>query len=246
MSRIGHRSTTLLLLLAAAIPSLLWADKSQPIPPFIAHYQLDRGVIPVGEVVVTLAISGDGRYSYRSQTRLIGLAAQFRQDEIDEVSQGSIKDLQIVPEQYSYQHRRTGDDRNLSLNFDWHKNRAIHEIKDSRWSMAVPKGVQDKFSQQLSLMLAMTTSPKLLDIQVADGGGLKQYRYTLDGEEVVNTTIGDYQAVKAIRSKSGRPSQTTLWLAPELHYLPIRIERTRGGNPYRLSLLKIQWSHPND
>jgi len=44
-----------------------------------------------------------------------------------------------------------------------------------------------------------------------------------------------------IRSKDNRPSRASLWLAPELNYLPVKVERTEKDGQFIMELSWVNW-----
>ena len=62
---------------------------------------------------------------------------------------------------------------------------------------------------------------------VADGGKLKHYLFDAVGPEIVRTARGQFNTVVVQRRQAEHnPRRTQLWLAPRLHYLPVRIRHT--------------------
>ena len=107
--------------------------------------------------------------------------------------------------------------------------------------MAIPDGVQDKFSQQLALTQQLPGNGDSIKFEVADGGRLKIYQFTPQGEERLKTEVGEYTTIKLTREKDVRPSNATLWMAAELNYLPIKIVKQEKDNQFVMELRTITW-----
>jgi len=58
------------------------------------------------------------------------------------------------------------------------------------------------------------------------------------GREMVPTPLGHFETLKVQRL--GDQRETTLWCAPALHYLPVRIEQENRGSRVRLNLKSLQ------
>jgi hypothetical protein len=69
---------------------------------------------------------------------------------------------------------------------------------------------------------------------------LKQYRYQAQGEEAIDTPLGTFDTLRIQRRKDDQPADYTLWLAPALDYLPLRIVRRHQDVSYRMDLLELQ------
>jgi hypothetical protein len=213
------------------------AAEKTGLSPFGATYQLKTGNMLFGEVRVELTLSPTGRYRYQSLTIPVGLAAVLRSDQVTEQSSGRIGQCGITPEHYLYQHQKASQPRQTELTFDWVAGRVTNHSRGSHWSMRVPPGTQDKFSQQLELMLRINegcSSP--LQFPVADGGRLKQYRFERGGETWTETPTGRFRTIRLTRSKDRKSSRATLWLAPALGYLPVRIEKRDGSGKVVMEL----------
>lgn len=171
----------------------------------------------------------------------MGLAAVFRKDEITERSEGKFENARVVPETYHYSHKKPKRTRNVNLDFDWQASRVTNQTADSHWTMAIPPGTQDKFSQQLALILALSRGEKQTEFKVADGGLLKTYRYTEVARETIKVNADQYQTIRLDRNKGDRPSRASLWFAPSLNYLPIKITKDEEDGNYMMELISVSW-----
>ncbi|AKH20312.1 hypothetical protein AAY24_08075 [Sedimenticola thiotaurini] len=237
--------TLLLATCLALLPGIATPTAGQILKPYRAEYQLSLGSLVVGRAKITLDLSADGQYSYRAYTWPVGLAALFRKDEITEQSEGRIVNDAVVPSRYLYSHKRPKRTREVNLDFNWPAGRVANQIAGTPWSMQIPEGTQDKFSQQLALILAVGRGDKAAEYRVADGGLLKSYRYTEVDREQVNTKSGQYSAIKLVRNKGDRPSRTTFWFAPELNYLPVKITKHEKEGNYIMELISVTWQDGN-
>ncbi|MGD2083462.1 MAG: DUF3108 domain-containing protein [Chromatiales bacterium] len=237
MSRLRPASAILALL--AGLTPAAQDQLPAPLAPVSAEYRVLRDGIPLAHVEVRLEVHTDGTYRYESHTAPAGLIAWLRDDEILERSQGTWHAGGFVPRRYSYSHQ-TGDGvRDVEIEFDWAGQRAVNRAGGTTWTMSVPQSTQDKLGQQLTLMIAMGRGLRTIDIQVADGGVLKTYRYQVQGREVVRSPAGEFLAWRVRRRKDDRPSRLTLWSAPALGYLPVRMDRREGDDTYRLELVSV-------
>lgn len=235
--------------LLALAASLVWQAAAAVEPPaintlrpFSATYHLSRVGMLFGEVRVTLALSSQGEYRYHAHTLPRGPVTLFRDDEITEESTGRIVGNEIRPDGYRYRHEHAENNRDAELSFDHAEGQVLNQISGTRWRMPVPPGVQDKFSQQLALMQRMLLGANDLDFPVADGGRLKTYRYDRIGSQVIDSPAGTLKTVALARRKDGRPSQMTIWLAPELGFLPVMVERRASDDRFTMLLQSVTWA----
>ena len=209
--------------------------------PFTAEYDLSWGILVFAKVQVSLTLHSPNRYRYEARTTPTGLYNLIRSDEITEISKGMLKGGRITPLNYHYRHKKTDSDHQVDLEFNWQALQVINQTPDSRWIMKVNPGTQDKFGQQLSLMLALAGGKRDIGFKVADGGRTKSYRFEYQGKELIHTPAGSYQALNMVRTKDGRPSQASLWLAPEINYLPVRVERKEKDGLFVMKLNAFRW-----
>ncbi|WP_428603461.1 DUF3108 domain-containing protein [Sedimenticola sp.] len=223
------------------LPDLVLGETDVSLKPYSAEYRVSKGSFVIGRATITLSLSSDDRYTYRAFTAPVGLAAVFRKDEITELSEGRLRNDQVIPSRYLYTHKRPKRTRQVNLDFNWRTGRVANRTPDSNWSMEIHEGTQDKFSQQLALSLALSRGEKSAEYQVADGGLLKSYRYTEISREPIRIESGHYQTIKLERNKGDKPSRTTLWFAPDLNFLPVRIAKHEKDGDYVMELISVSW-----
>ncbi len=224
-------------------------DTRTTLKPFVATYMITAMGLEGINVTNSLSIgssnkNADGEkqaYHFKSYSMPVGLLA-FKKDETrDEQSEGLILDGHIRPDRYSYlQIRDNKTRRSVELIFDWENEEVSnhHKHKNSKWSMPVVQKTVDKLSYQLSLMLELAGKPeKNFSFHVADGGKLKEYRFEIVGEERVYTSLGSYKTLKIQHQRYQKDKNITLWCAPELNYLPVKIIQVETDKPTFISTL---------
>lgn len=239
--------SALLLLLALIIPGLSRSE-STPLPPHSAEYQLSRDGLPFAHMVMQLEHRSNGNYRFESRTRahkalaLVSMAVEIAPNaNVTEVSNGVLKAGRYRPEGYRFQ-RKNADKRELRIDFDWDAMRALTTSEGRPWSMEIPRHAVDKLAVLLVLRQDLSQGTEDLSYAVADGGKLKTYRYRRVGETRISTPAGTRNSIELSRSKNGAPADYRLWLAPELHYLPVLVERRENGSLFRMELVRVETS----
>ncbi len=213
-----HRGLFWFLLAAAALPS----QAAGPIEAFQARYSIHYGKLPIGESERSLARAANGDYLYTTRTRSTGLAEALIRDRISE--QSRFRYVRGRPQALEYRYERVGGkrDRAIHVQFDWRRKLA-RGVQDGRpWQVALQPGVHDALLYQLAASLDLQRGQRTLSYRVADEGELKPYELAIEGEEVLDTPLGRLATVKLRRLDDER--DTTLWMARDLAYLPVRIE----------------------
>ena len=220
-----------------------FAKAAGPTPqviPYTAVYQISRNDLPFGRSEVTLERDDASGYTYSASTRPDGFIALFRSETITEISHGKLQGNQVTPLQYRYNKAAQERSRTIAISFDWGKAKATTRSGDSSWSMSIPVGTQDKFSQQLAARLALAKGQQQITFDVADGGKLKRYRYEVEKKEKLSTTIGKLETLRVKRYKQESPADYTIWFAPELEYLPVRFEREQADGFFVMEIAQLK------
>lgn len=190
---------------------------------FAATYVVKKGFMDIGEVQRTLTPQGGGKYVFESTTTSSGMAAWVLRGTITERSTFSFVNGVIQPISYFYE-RTFGKGKIVKLGFDWVKNTVTNDVNKNPWVMPLEPATLDKLVYQISLMKDMAPGKREYTYKVADGGKLKTYQAVVLSEEETSTPMGTFHSIKITRV--GDKRGTTLWCAPKLNYLPVRIEQT--------------------
>ena len=207
--------------------------------PFSASFSVSRGAIPLGELELEFDFGDDRRYTYHAHTQPGLLAGWFSGGEAVEESHGEITAERVIPQAYSY--RETDDEEdNAEVRFDWQALKAYTSSGGVTWAQEIDDGIQDRLSQQLMVRLELSRGKREVSYRVADGGKLKSYLFRVVEEEMLDTPLGELHCLKVERSKESRKPDYTIWFAPQLDYLPVRIERRRKGKRYKMELESLE------
>jgi len=228
---------SLISLVPVLVASELAALEEAALVPFESRYELSIKGIPQGETRVQLEPDRPGTYLYRSLTQPKSLAAWFRDETVREQSHFEISAKGLRPLEFEYQRSSDRADRSVTIRFDWEKNRVLNSVEGDNWSMPVPVGTLDKILVNLALMLDLQHGLTHVEYPVADGGMLKTYRFDVINKTRIETPAGAFDTVVVKRSREDKQS-TQLWCAPELGYLPVRVERRLSDDMYYTSELK--------
>ncbi|WP_455218426.1 DUF3108 domain-containing protein [Kaarinaea lacus] len=215
----------LLLSLPGFAVSASSSAKTLPIPAnFTVEYVLESGLFTIGNTRRTLKVLDNGLYVFESYTWPAGMLSVFYNGDLTERSVWKYENNMAVPLEYIYKDTNKGSERDAVLTFDWEKNVVTNNINDEPWNLDIKKGTLDKLLYQLSIMIDLVNDSKRTNLKyaVADGGKLRTYIAEIKEPEIIKTPAGSFETVRIVRES--RKSITTLWCAPSLKYLPVRIE----------------------
>lgn len=205
-------------------------------PAYEAGYDVKKYRVTVGHSKVELKKQKD-KFHYSQQIKLVGLAALLRKDIVTEqswLSRNDEGDFEL--ERYQYEHRRSKDKNNwdilLEASWQQHENEqsTAHfsgTVHGAKTDIATKGEVWDSFSVQLALMNAVSNKENNLNYQVISKGRLKRYMFTYKGRETLTLDETDYETIRFSRSSGSKVLK--IWLAPELHHVPVKLEKYEEG-----------------
>lgn len=180
------------------------------------------------------------RYNLETVAEATGLTSLFMSGRLTQKSSGRIGPLGLMPEHYEIQR---GPGRKESLEFDYAGN-AIQSIRTDpkrgtrTLSLPLLTGAQDPLSSIYQLAMAAQNGAEGL-IVAASSKRVKGYPYRILGTETLRTPLGEIKALHVARA--GDSSDTHLWLAPEMHSLPIRVSYVdEDGTEWVLDAISVK------
>jgi hypothetical protein len=214
------RSISFILLFACVS-----VTQAKDIADFSANYLVKLNGFQAGELVRELTTDEQGHRILTATSQAKGMFSFFKPDLIKETSVWTTNKRGVVPLQYLYERTGGKKDKYLSMDFDWSQKQVHIDDKKRPWNLNIPAGVLDKLVYQISLMKDLTPDLESIDYKIADGGKLKNYHIKVLGSEDIKTPMGKIHTLKLTREREkAGDRQTTLWCAPALDYLPVKLE----------------------
>ena len=210
------------------------AAEEPTLKPFSASYEIHwkSGISLSGNTVRKLSTNENGDWSFESKA-----SAMFAS--VFESTQFKWQNNQIIPLKYHFKQSVLGKKRIADVSFDWEQLKVTNTVEDKPWKMPISEGVQDKLSYQLLLQQDLARGLEEFNYSVADGGKLKQYKFVVDGKEIVEAPIGSYEAIRIKRLRDAKKNRETfIWFAPELDYQIIKLHQIEKKDKSYTLLLK--------
>jgi hypothetical protein len=221
-----------LLLLAGG--DALAASSETRLQPFVANYSITWHGMSAGATTLTLERLPDGRWSYRSQSTARGLFRLAMPAELSSRSVFRIVDDRIIPETFVAADGAKDDTRDQDIIFDWTAGRVRGVAERKKVDLPTQPGLLDAQSVQVALMHSLLAGRTPERFVMLDKDRVKEYLYATQGRERVQTDVGTHDTVIFRSSRPGSRNGTYFWCAPELGYLPLKVERREGND--------VQWS----
>lgn len=227
-----------------SLMALVWLSLGQaadglPVTPFEARYNgfvaLTDSPINMrvnGKLEMALRDTGDGQY--RMDYELKGLIGSVKAR-----ANGVFQNDNLRPLTYKQKIKGIKQSR-TDMNFDWQQNTlAVSEDEESE-TLPLKERVVDPLSLHLLVMWDMQQDQTPRQYTLISGVRLKDYTINMEGEETLQTPVGDLRTlrVRSSRVKAGSDRVTKLWLAPELDYLPVQMVHENDGEETMRMLLE--------
>ena len=210
------------------------------LPDFRASYDFERGRMKIGESTFELERSQENIYRYTSEAKATGFLSIFVDDVIREESIFKYEDDRFWPVSYEYRQLNSDKDRNENIAYNWTDNIAAVSYRGHESSQKLSAGMLDRFLMQLAISVEAQQGRFDRSYNVLDNGRVKQYRIRSRGMEEISTPAGTFMALRVDRVDRNADKFLRMWLAPELDYLPVKIEQEkRNEEPLRLTLRSI-------
>lgn len=231
----------LLSLLLALCPGLLRAGEPA-LPELHLTYAVTWKGIGLGEATITLAQDGDaGCYRYESLTDPVGLVRMFY-GKPHETSRFCIRDGRVVPQHFAFDNPKQPED-SFTLAFD----AAAGKVRDGAGQVReIPPNAQDRFGLQQAVRLWVLEQLRKddpgagrVEFAMVDDRRIKVYRFAVTGREAIEIPAGRFDTVRVERVDDPNKS-TRFWLAPSVHYMPVKVEQIRRGKSELRMVLKAR------
>jgi hypothetical protein len=204
---------------------------------FQASYAVTAKGLEMGTLSASLSYNGTA-YTYQKLTKANGLAALLSGDTLTERSTGKKNGEELMPTHYLNHHKNKRKDKKEEFNFTA-PTQANGTFDGTAYQLTVPNGTLDMATLELHLMDALAADQPL-DYHIVSRGKLQDYRFRKLGKETISVPAGEYdcEKVEVIHDDSKR--QTTLWLAPKLHYAIVQVRHQEDGDTIETRLKQYQ------
>jgi hypothetical protein len=184
-------------------------------------YQLIRNGTPIGVISENFEVK-DGAYTVTSVATATGLLALAQRRPVTYTSTGDSTKQGLRPARFE---GRRGN-AVVTAEFDW-KSDTLTMIHDGlNQTVALPPATQDRLSIMYQLMHLVQIQPQPLrtvEFTMTSGRKIDRYRYDVNVDVAVDTPLKRLTTLHLVKQREAGDTQTEIWLAPEFHYLPVKI-----------------------
>ena len=188
---------------------------------YSASYKVSKSGLLLGSMQVSLVYQGN-QYYYHKLTKASGVAAILSGDTLVENSSGRIQDGQLITLKYLRHHKSK---RKVQKDEFIFKTPTLVQgtFNQQAYQLNVPQGTSDLSLLEVKLMQDIAKGGLHHSYNIVDRGKLKQYLVRKLGQADIEVPMGKYTCEKVRISQKNKSQHTTVWLAKELNFVPVRI-----------------------
>ena len=216
-------------------------QQEMDIAEFKAIYRLKRGGFEVAEAVMEVRRMQEDIYRYTSHSEALGLLSVFVSDEIDEVSVFRVTGDDVRPLSYTYRHKGSSKNRDEDITYDWTAGIAETNYRGEEGEIELEAGAVDRFLLPVVIGTRNDLASFNEEVPIIDNGKVRYWKLAATSQEKLKTPAGTFETIRIERVDEDIDKELRFWLAPELNYLPVRIEQIkRNEEPLRLTIQSLK------
>lgn len=194
-----------------------------------------------GKAKITYNLIDNKQYQLKWLTEGSGIVALLFPDLL-QTSEGELTKTGLQPKTYLYQFGNKTD-KTRTANFDWHTKKVTLQTAKGTKTEDLPEGAQDILSFMYQFMYVAPL--QTMQIHIATGRKLATYDYSFEGEENINSVLGELKTIHITHSNSDADEKTELWLAIDYQYVPVKIRKTeKNGDVVEMVATRINTNRP--
>jgi Protein of unknown function (DUF3108) len=193
-----------------------------------------------GKAKITYNLLDGKQYQINWLTEGSGFAALLFPDLL-QTSDGELTKTGLRPNQYLYQFGNKVD-KSRSAAFDWQTKKVSLQTSKGTKVEDLPEGTQDLLSFMYQFMHVAPLQH--MQLPIVNGKKLRIYDYSFEGEEQVNSSLGELKTLHILHSGNDE-EKTELWLAIDYQYVPVKIRKIdNDGKVVEMLATRITTNRP--
>jgi len=213
--------------LTAEEPVAAAADALTP-GGFVINYEA-RFAAFRGEFTLELLQGADDDYRIRATSRARGLARMIRGGQSVEEAHFSVADGNVISRTYKLDDSGKSAENDTEINFDWDAGIANSVYEQELAELPLEGEVYDRISADVVTMMDLRSGHEPRTLYIAEKNAIREYTFEAKGRETIDFLTGELDTVKYLRTRTGSSRPIMIWYAPELGYLPVRMEQFKHG-----------------
>ena len=182
-----------------------------------------------GQVMMTLKKEQDNLYSYEMITRPSGFWRIIIDGSIREKSTFSLENGVVRSKTYELNDTIRSKPRQSSATFDWDNLLLSGYYKDRKFELPLNRNVIDRVVLQIAIMLNNQQGINSTEHYILDRDKVKRVQINQKMSVNIRVPFGQFEAIEIEHVSEGSDSINSLWLAPELGYIPVKLTQKKDG-----------------
>ena len=240
-----------LKIISLCITTLLYGSllSAQALSEFHAQYAVEKFDLKVAEASYKLSHTDNG-YKFTQHTELYGFASLFADDTVSSVSYVDEVHDELLLQKHRYIQTGREKNRNEEFSIQWNtsekqaKGNITGVVRSKKISIETEEPVWDILSFQIPLMIEADEKIKQYPYKALLKGKIDTYNFVLTSNKKFTFSGKEYKLLQMVRTDPYKKRQLHIWIAPELHNLPVIIENYRKGKEHsRMQLESVQFNN---
>jgi len=213
-----------------SVPQEKTANSAVRAKAFTANYVVFRNGKDLGTATIKYADAGNDRWELSTHTLGTGIAA-IAGVELNERSLIRWNDGKPETVDYNFSQKAGWKNKQRSISVNAQNRTILSQDKEDSYTLKYQAGVLDRHAITVAIMQDLLQGKRGdLSYPVADRDEMSTQLYRLIGNEKMDTALGVLNSLKVQRIRENPNGKTTtLWLAPDRQFVPLRIQQKEGN-----------------
>lgn len=213
------------------LPAVPAAQANGPaLQPYVATYAVSYRGLDAGALRMELSREGgSNRYTFETSANPSFLARLVVGRDAVERTIFEVTPDGVRPLEWYLEDGKSGGGGDGHLKFDWSSNKVSGTFEGQSVELPTQPGLQDRLSMQIAIPVALVAGQNPKSVAMINGDKLREYNYVRGASESINTQIGQLDTVIYESTRPGSNRVSKVWHAPQMEYLPVRVEQIRKG-----------------
>jgi len=232
--------------LIATLLFTLFSAPTLALTPYTAFYNTTISGLSASNHITLSPVDSTGQIELRSISKARGLTKLFKNDPIVEYTRFKEVNGEYHPIEYHYLFNNDSSKRDAWIIFDQEKLVAKSLYKTEIVELNIQPAHVDRMLEQLIFRTDLMTGSVADKYLTIERNSLRESIYKKLGSEIIKTEAGSFHTVKYSRQRVGSTRRLIIWFAPELEYLPVRMQHFKEKKITGSMTLKYYAIEKND
>ena len=182
-----------------------------------------------GQVMMTLKKEQDNLYSYEMITRPSGFWRIIIDGSIREKSTFSLENGVVRSKTYELNDTIRSKPRQSSATFDWDNLLLSGYYKDRKFELPLNRDIIDRVVLQIAIIHNNQQGINSTEYYILDRDKVKRVQINKKKSVNIRVPFGQFEVIEIEHVSEGSDSINSLWLAPELGYIPVKLTQKKDG-----------------